>query len=166
MKVNATRNPTGLLSKTYTEDKVTTNTDVNNNKLTQDEGKPENEDTLDNFMKTIDNDTTMQDYQLYQMYYNQQLQKRYDDFANKEGNEFDDNVRDDVKMIDDDDEYKEYDNSKVITLDEIMKNCKAPTENANNNHEDEELNNVNQLNGKAREDKMEEDLSKNFLIKP
>jgi len=105
-------------------------------------------------MKTIENESSMQDYQLYQMYYNQQLQMKYDEFADKDGNEFDENVRDDVRMIDDDDDNynKEIDNTKVITLEEIMKNCKAAStndlENPNNENQEDIKNGIYNHNGK------------------
>jgi len=127
------------------EDKIANKNDVNN-KLTKDEGVGKADDPLDSFMKTIADDASMQDYEYYQMYYNQQLQKKYDDFAEKDGNDYDENVRDDVKMIEDDDNYGPMDSSKVITLEEILKNCKASTENENNDNDDKDHKNGNYNN--------------------
>jgi len=51
--------------------------------------KIEEEDTLDCYMKTIEKDATMQEYEIIQKFYNQQLQQRYDEVAEKDGYEMD-----------------------------------------------------------------------------
>ena len=151
-------NSNSLKQKNYLEDKVINIIDLPNN-TAQSESKNTNEDPLDNFMNSIKNEASMQDYELYQEYYNQQLQKKYDDFADKDGNEYDENVRDDVKMIEDEEDYdyKHIDSSKVITLEEIMKNCKASSNETNDNqngngtaHKNGQINNGNyNNNGKS-----------------
>jgi ATP-dependent RNA helicase DDX46/PRP5 len=74
----------------------------------------EEEDPLDAFMKTIEKEAVIQDYELVQMMNRQQLQRQYDEIADK---------ADTVKMIDQEMDYDEgnVDTSKIITLDDIMK---------------------------------------------
>jgi ATP-dependent RNA helicase DDX46/PRP5 len=80
----------------------------------------EEEDPLDAFMKIIEKDAVIQDYELVQMMNRQQLQRQYDEITEK---------ADTVKMIDEEMEYDyernlNVDSSKIITLDDIMKKNK------------------------------------------
>jgi ATP-dependent RNA helicase DDX46/PRP5 len=81
------------------------------------------EDPLDAFMKTIENEATLQDFQISQMLYNQQLQRRYDEIAEKDGLE----ERQDTVMIVEDQDLNKIDESKIITYDEIFK-ASEPTQ--------------------------------------
>jgi ATP-dependent RNA helicase DDX46/PRP5 len=86
----------------------------------------EDEDPLDAFMKTIEKDATMQDYQIYQAMYNQELQKQYDERADK-SDRYDAYSRlrkdsDHVKMIEDNPDEEIADETKIITLEDILNN--------------------------------------------
>ena len=85
----------------------------------------EDEDPLDKYMKEIEKDATLQDYQIYQELY-KQLQKRYDEVVAKDDeqntffNKDNDYDSDQVKIIEDKFQM-EIDDTKVITFEEIMK---------------------------------------------
>ncbi len=92
----------------------------------------EEEDPLDAYMKTIEKDATLQDYQIYQELLNQQFQQKYDEAVARDSRSEaskankkqvfnpSDNDIDDVKVIEDNREM-EIDQSKVITLEDILK---------------------------------------------
>lgn len=79
-----------------------------------------NEDPLDAYMKTIEKEATVQDYQVIQILTNQTLQKRYDEITFKDKMEDDD--QDTVKIIDEsvNPVDSQFDQSKVITLEDIL----------------------------------------------
>jgi len=91
----------------------------------------EEEDPLDAYMKTIEKDATLQDYQIYQELLNQQFQKKYDEAVARDSRSevssfkrkvvtITESEEDNVKVIEDNTEM-EIDESKVITLEDILK---------------------------------------------
>lgn len=124
------------------------------------------EDPLDKYMKEIQKSATLQDYQIYQEIFNQQLQKRYDDAVARDLNseerikkvnaQEDDNEEDEVKIIEDDKEMQ-IDVSKVITLDEIMKL------NLENKSESENLEKQKECTGLVLFNRHEDDQDKSFI---
>jgi hypothetical protein len=91
--------------------------------------KEEEEDPLDAFMKTIEKEATLQEYQVIQYLTNESLQKRYDEIAQKDGEE-------DVEMESEEKKDVQYSN-KIITLEDILN----PTKNG-----EVEMENVETLN--------------------
>jgi ATP-dependent RNA helicase DDX46/PRP5 len=103
----------------------------------------DDEDPLDAFMKTIEPQSTLQDYQISQMLFNQQLQRRYDEIAEKDGLE---EREDNVMMVEDQDMNK-IDESKIITFDEIFNKKTSPNSDKQENDEDFHRNFINTLKG-------------------
>lgn len=110
----------------------------------------EEEDPIDAFMKTIESQATIQDYELNQLLSNQMLQRRYDEIVEKE-------EEDNVKMLEEEEE-KEKKENKVITLEDILNMNKGEK------HLGEEVENEKTL---TREDDIEvaddEDFHKQFV---
>ena len=81
-------------------------------------------------MKGIEKDATMQEYEIIQKFYNQQLQQRYDEIAEKDGYDIDDSGRNDEVQLNEKIifNHKEtpgsVDKSKIITLEEILNQMK------------------------------------------
>ena len=81
-------------------------------------------------MKGIEKDAPMQEYEIIQKFYNQQLQQRYDEIAEKDGYDIDDSGRNDEVQLNEKIifNHKEtpgsVDKSKIITLEEILNQMK------------------------------------------
>jgi len=96
----------------------------------------EEEDPLDAYMKNIEKEATMQDYQIYQEMYNEQFQKRYDDFVERDSKKENKNILNNYNLIDSNDEVKiiendvemQIDESKIITFEDVMKLTKESKE--------------------------------------
>lgn len=84
--------------------------------IKKDEQMDVEEDPLDAYMKTIQSESNLQDYQISQIMYNMQLQKRYDEIA---GDSELEEKQDTVMMIEDFNQ-NHIDESKIITLDDII----------------------------------------------
>ncbi len=110
------------------------------------------EDPLDAYMKTIEKEATLQDYQIYQEMLNQQFQQKYDEAVARDSKceafgakqripNLSDADEDNVKVIEDNAKM-EIDESKIITLEDILK----INEQQSKNFENEENNNNNSSN--------------------
>jgi ATP-dependent RNA helicase DDX46/PRP5 len=75
----------------------------------------EEEDPLDAFMKSIEKEATLQEYQVVQYLSNESLQKRYDEIAQRDGE-----LEDEIEIQQNNENEFNY-SKKVITLDDILK---------------------------------------------
>jgi len=128
------------------------------------------EDPLDAYMKTIEKDATLQDYQIYQELINQQFQQKYDEAVARDNKSeafaaqpristASDEDEDHVKVIEDNAEM-EIDESKIITLEDILKmNQQNLQEEIKNRKENNENNNDQLVLFHSGED----DLDKKFI---
>lgn len=124
------------------------------------------EDPLDAYMKTIEKDATLQDYQIYQELLNQQFQQKYDEAVARDNrtelgvkpkltyaSEADEDT---VKVIEDNAEM-EIDESKIITLEDILK--------MNEQNNKENINEVNEISNNqiVLYHRGEDELDKKFI---
>jgi ATP-dependent RNA helicase DDX46/PRP5 len=95
-------------------------------------------DPLDAFMEGITKEATPQEHEISAMLYNQQWQRHYDSIAEKDG-------YDDTVMMVEDEELNKIDESKIVTMDDILK----PSSELTREDDDEEYhkNLINALKG-------------------